>query len=373
MRHGGSLNQMIDEEQARQMLCELVATPSPSGGEGKVAQLAAAWMSRSGISAHIDPVGNVVGQRGPEQGPVIVLLGHIDTVPSLIRTVADQDTLHGRGAVDAKGSFATFIAAVANHRQPRARYVIIGAVDEESAGSRGARHVRDHYRPDAVIIGEPSGCDGFTIGYKGRLAATYSVSCRPAHSAAEPDNASALAMAFWAHLGSLVARTPAEAGREGIFWQPQLHCDALHGTAESATLRFALRVPPGFPAQEFLAELIPLTGPGALRVDEMTPAVLFSRTSPAARALTRALRETGLAPRIKVKTGTCDMNVVAAAWPIDMIAYGPGDSALDHTPDEHLRWSEYGTAISVLGRALVHLETDLLSRRSDATGKEPSP
>jgi LysW-gamma-L-lysine carboxypeptidase len=34
------------------------------------------------------------------------------------------------------------------------------------------------------------------------------------------------------------------------------------------------------------------------------------------------------------------------------VAYGPGDSNLDHTPDEHIQVSEYLRSIEVLGQAL---------------------
>jgi LysW-gamma-L-lysine carboxypeptidase len=60
-------------------------------------------------------------------------------------------------------------------------------------------------------------------------------------------------------------------------------------------------------------------------------------------------------PGFKRKTGTSDMNVVAPVWRCPIVAYGPGDAALDHTPDEHLRLPEYRSAISVLGRALADL------------------
>ena len=60
-------------------------------------------------------------------------------------------------------------------------------------------------------------------------------------------------------------------------------------------------------------------------------------------------------PGFVVKTGTSDMNVVAPIWGCPIVAYGPGDSALDHTPNEHLALDEYWQAIGVLEAALRHL------------------
>ena len=53
-----------------------------------------------------------------------------------------------------------------------------------------------------------------------------------------------------------------------------------------------------------------------------------------------------------LKTGTSDMNVVAPIWKCPIVAYGPGDSSLDHTPNEHLQLDEYWKAVNVLEKTL---------------------
>ena len=49
------------------------------------------------------------------------------------------------------------------------------------------------------------------------------------------------------------------------------------------------------------------------------------------------------------------MCVVGPAWMCPIVAYGPGDSKLDHTPDEHMVLDEYIRAIDVLTFALKQL------------------
>ena len=49
------------------------------------------------------------------------------------------------------------------------------------------------------------------------------------------------------------------------------------------------------------------------------------------------------------------MNVVGPVWGQNIVAYGPGDSRLDHTPQEHIRISEYTHAIDVLEFVLKEL------------------
>jgi LysW-gamma-L-lysine carboxypeptidase len=53
-----------------------------------------------------------------------------------------------------------------------------------------------------------------------------------------------------------------------------------------------------------------------------------------------------------VKTGTSDMNILAPVWGCPAVAYGPGDSRLDHTPDEAMDLNEYERGIEVLTRVL---------------------
>jgi len=49
------------------------------------------------------------------------------------------------------------------------------------------------------------------------------------------------------------------------------------------------------------------------------------------------------------------MNVVGPAWGCPIVAYGPGDSSLDHTPEEHIEIKEFRRGINVLTQALQTL------------------
>jgi LysW-gamma-L-lysine carboxypeptidase len=43
-----------------------------------------------------------------------------------------------------------------------------------------------------------------------------------------------------------------------------------------------------------------------------------------------------------------DMNVVGPAWGGPVVAYGPGNSSLDHTPDEHIDIEGFRQGVEVL-------------------------
>ena len=49
------------------------------------------------------------------------------------------------------------------------------------------------------------------------------------------------------------------------------------------------------------------------------------------------------------------MNVVGPVWGQNIVAYGPGDSSLDHTPHEHVQIAEYIQAIGILELVLKEL------------------
>jgi len=48
--------------------------------------------------------------------------------------------------------------------------------------------------------------------------------------------------------------------------------------------------------------------------------------------------------------------VVGPVWNCPIVAYGPGNSSLDHTPNEHIEVEEYLRAIKVLERACYEVE-----------------
>jgi LysW-gamma-L-lysine carboxypeptidase len=74
-----------------------------------------------------------------------------------------------------------------------------------------------------------------------------------------------------------------------------------------------------------------------------------------ARIFRGAIRHAGGQPGRKVKTGTSDWNLVADRWDCEALAYGPGDAALDHTPEERLDLAEFDRAVAVLDEVLVRL------------------
>lgn len=348
-------------QDARDLLIGAVSIPSLSGQEGEVAAFLCDWMAARGFEARVDEAGNAVGERG--RGPLTVaLLGHMDTVPGDIPVRVDgSGVLHGRGSVDAKGPLCAFMAAVAtlpDEALSAARFVVIGATEEEAPSSRGARHVRTVVQPDAVLIGEPSAWEGLTLGYKGRLVVKAQAVKENFHTAGDGSSAGDDLTEAWFRVRTWAAGA-GEPG--GVFGGVQATIQDLgagtDGLHQRAWGTFGLRLPVSVsPAQaeaEIRAALADL-GVELTFVGHET-AVRHPKDNALTRAFRVAIREQGGQPVFKVKTGTSDMNVVAGHWPVPTLAYGPGDSALDHTPEERLDLAEYDRAVAVLRDALTRL------------------
>ncbi len=339
----------------------MLAIPSLSGREGRLAAFLVEAMNGMGFRARVDEAGNAVGERG--EGPVeVVLLGHMDTVPGDIPVRREGGRLYGRGAVDAKGPLATFVlAAAAAQLPPAVKLAVIGAVEEEAATSAGARHVLDRYSPAAVVIGEPSGWDRVTVGYKGRLLIDYRLTLDAAHSARAEETACERAVNYWLWAkGFADAYSAGEARRfERVDSALREMSSGGDGLAECAGLEIALRLPPGFPDETFRQAARAAAGTAAVTFRGYEPAYRADKNNALVRSLLAAIRGQGGRPRFTVKTGTSDMNVVGPVWQCPIVAYGPGDSDLDHTPDEHIELEEYRRGVAVLTAALSCLAKDL--------------
>jgi len=331
---------------------------SHSGEEAELARFLVQHMRLLGFESFVDEAGNAVGIAGT--GPEIVLLGHIDTVPGDVPVHMENGKLYGRGAVDAKGPFAAFISAAARlvaRGSLNTRLVLVGAVEEEAASSRGAHFIKQCYAPTACVIGEPSGWNRLTLGYKGRLLVDGRWQQPAAHSAGRERAVAEHAVAFWTAVDAHCAAHNQH--HERLFDQllPSLRRitsggDGLHDWAE---LTIGVRLPPAVPPEQLAAALIGMAGGGTLHFHDLCPAYQGQKNTPLVRAFLRGVRQHGGQPGFLLKTGTSDMNVVGPVWNCPILAYGPGDSNLDHTPDEHVEIAEYQRAIDVLETALAQL------------------
>lgn len=352
----------MTDDAAVDLLRRAVETPSLTGEEREVAALLREAMGLSADRSFIDAAGNAVGVWGSGSRR-ITFVGHLDTVAGSIPVRLENGVLHGRGAVDAKGSLCAAIVAASRLNDAalaNLQVMVIGAVEEEGPSSKGARFAAESYpRPDLLIIGEPSGWDCYTLGYKGRLDLQLVANRGNGHSARDEPSAAALVVEAWNAIGAFVEHDNQLA--DGLFDRLQVSLDDLSavndGLSQTCVAAVSLRVPPRWQVAELVERLGALNLPPSVcvQVRGAQPAHQANAHSELARVLRVAIREQGGRPRPKLKTGTSDMNVLAPLWPVSVVAYGPGDSALDHTPQERLKVAEYLRSVEVLGTAFRHL------------------
>jgi LysW-gamma-L-lysine carboxypeptidase len=127
------------------------------------------------------------------------------------------------------------------------------------------------------------------------------------------------------------------------------------GLSDTVHAKVSVRLPPNFDIETYKTTVRAFAGDAELAIYGDVPAYRAERNSPLVRAFSAAFRERGLRPRLKVKTGTSDMNTIAPVWGCLIVAYGPGDSSLDHTAEEHLPLDDYRQAIDLLTNVLDQL------------------
>ena len=342
-----------------ELLRGLVSIESLSHNEGAAVSFLRSAMASRGFRLHDSTSGSAIGTIG-EGDRHIVLLGHIDTVPGRIPVRIEDGVLWGRGAVDAKGPLATFVAgASAAAEQLGCRVTVVGATGEEVIGSPGANEVATWESPEYCIIGEPSGWDSVCLGYRGTMSLIYRLEQSTRHTAGPGESVAEVAVHFWNAL--LAELDEWNAGAKNSFGSigHSLRSFNTHGDGltDVATLSIGLRLPPGIDVQRLLGRVRALAGGADVRIDGIQEGYRTTKRSALIPPFLRGIRAAGGKPGFKVKLGTSDMNVVGPTWGCPIVAYGPGDSALDHTPDERVDLVEYLLAVRVLRDVLISLST----------------
>ena len=148
--------------------------------------------------AHGAPVENLFAIRG-NSGRHFAFAGHLDVVPPGDSWATDPfipevrgDLLHGRGAVDMKGSIAAFITALHKIPEDAGTISLIITGDEEGPAIHGTRALIEHMQkrssiPDLCLVGEPTSVnklgDMMKVGRRGSVNMWISVAGTQGHVA----------------------------------------------------------------------------------------------------------------------------------------------------------------------------------------------
>jgi LysW-gamma-L-lysine carboxypeptidase len=370
------------QEQAVRLLTNLLGIYSPSGKEEDIGNFIAEEMTKLGIQVGKDNVGNVIGVVG-EGTPVILLCGHMDTVSGHVPLRVEEGRIFARGAVDAKGPLAAMIMAAASvGKDPafKGRVLIVSVVEEE-ATSRGVRElIKEGIQADYAIFGEPSGVENITIGYKGQIQLRITCKTTTGHSSTPwlYENALDKAYELWMQIKSNYPLNQKETPFNSI----SVCLTRISGGQANSVIPFEsemyidIRIPPQFTSGQVLEDTLkiidkykmanPQVRVKATMVDSVEPFEV-EKSSPLVRALSFSIRKVLNKPATLLrKTGTGDMNILGKAMVLPIVTYGPGDSHLDHTLDEHIVLSEYLSSIQIFKETILKL-VELHNNRNGKT------
>jgi succinyl-diaminopimelate desuccinylase len=337
-------------------LAWLIDIPSVTGDEVALREAVAQRLG------HLDPrqIGNslVVGLRTGR--PLVVLYGHLDTVPvqgNLPARIAG-DRVHGLGASDMKSGLAVMMGLLEDPAVVSGPFDVMGVfydAEEGPADGNGLERVLDETpalgAAEFSIVLEPT--DGeLQLGCQGAINATVEFHGTAAHSARPwlGENAITKAADWLAEIERRAWRDVSVAGL--TFKETFAVTTAAGGVARNVIpARFTLNLNHRFPPDRTMAEAEELVRRVCAPADHVeivdrAPAAPIPEGNPHLDRL-RSLVEV-----VAAKTAWTDVARLTARG-LAAVNYGPGEVALAHRADESVSIAAMERCRAVLGRFLT--------------------
>ena len=330
------MQSVLSREKVIELLKRLLEAYSPTGSEFKASRIASKEALKLGYEeAWVDDQGSFHAERGGS-GPRVLLAGHIDTVPGFIDVRVEGDLIYGRGAVDAKGPLTSFILAGLLVEGCRVRISGLAGEEGDSRGALALLASKEEF--EHIIVGEPTGLS-IVIGYMGSNPLVIECRGTGGHASSPEVGDSALSKIIEVY-ESLKA-----SARSSAMTMLRSTAAAHNVLPGSSTAMIDVRLE---------RESLSLVLPRGCRVRALsyTPPVRVKPQAPIVRALQRAMLSRGLKPRLTVKRGTSDMNILASMTG-SIVAFGPGDSRLSHSNIEYIKVSDVIEAAKIVADALT--------------------
>src|SRR5215213_975617 len=386
---GGSPADRINRNEIVALASRLISIPSTTGEERAVMAEVMRWCSSLNLPFELlesdpDRPNVVVTVGDPSAGPLVVMNGHLDTVPvsDLLAwrtgpydpTVSeDGKKLFGRGASDMKSSVAVMLHVLEVLRDVPLRGCVQAHVvsDEETGGAFGTMFLIQEIaagrlpRPDYCLIGEKSDLK-VRNAERGLLAVDVTCFGRASHTAAaRVTGVNAIAKAAKAILAleQDIDRYHPAVGKPVISIN-RIQAGVAHNVVPGeCTFSIDRRLIPGETRESAVAEIVATLDDITredpafryeLDVDPLKdhiPANITEESSPVVRALQAGITEvTGQEPEYFVAwAGATDGRFYRQAG-IDTVGYGPGGENA-HGANEAVQIDDLAT------RARVYVET----------------
>ncbi|MPZ69375.1 MAG: YgeY family selenium metabolism-linked hydrolase [Actinobacteria bacterium] len=353
-------------------LRDLVALPSPSGGEKAVSERIVLEMQKVGFDeAFTDAMGNAVGRIG-DGATTIVMDSHIDTVgigDPLAWTFdpfegkVENDVIYGRGAGDDKGCLAAIVYGgkiMADRKLDGADVTVyvIGTVMEEDCDGLALGYALENTipNPDCVVIGESTDLDIYR-GHRGRMEIKVSITGRSAHASAPERGDNAIA-----HMAPLISEITALNDRlkpddflgKGTVAVTKVECEtaSLNAIPASCTIYLDRRLTAGETLESAVAEIEALPSAAeaqvsvlqyaepswtglTLPIEKYYPTWLMEEDDPLVVAAAEAI-ETAIGRTPAISKWVFSTNGVSSAGRLGIptVGFGPGTEIHAHTTED---------------------------------------
>jgi len=369
-----------DELGVIELASRLVAIPSVTGDEGKLAMFLAGWLREAGLTVQTPEVApgrrNVLAilpSEGTKNAKELGLLfhAHMDTVPAHAMEDpfsgrVDNGYIWGRGSVDQKGGLAAAATALAAYarrgKAPRVPVGLVAVVDEESEHRGSMALAQSGLRARRAIVTEPSGlrvvvgCKG-TVPFRVRVFGKAAHGCRPWLGVSAVERGMQVARSILAQEYPEVELPRMPPARGSINLGVIQGGTAYNIVPDQCELWFDRRTVPGESQEQVLAQIRALIGD--LKTEDPTLRAEVEIARPdwnwepiASRGLKPTLvpadsglpewvsahhtRVVGRVPERYFTDGYNEMDFLVNDMDIPTVQYGPGDSGLCHSNEERL-------------------------------------
>lgn len=366
----------------------MIRRPALSGQEGKKAEFIESAMKALGYDeVFVDAMGNVIGRIRLGKGGVRILLeGHMDHVdiPDLSKWTHDpygaeveEGRLYGRATTDMTGNLAAMIHAASHVKKDfgdllDGEILVAGVVHEECFEGVASELVGEAFKPDCVVIGEPSNLT-LKRGQRGRAEVVVETTGKSAHSSDPSVGLNAvkkMAKLLLAIEEKFIPKTHPVLGK-GILEVTDIISNPYPGASvipERCTATFDRRLLVGETKDVVLAQVQEIldsemakdsemkasvglavgedrcyTG-APIRAERFAPAWLFDEKHPVVQAALAGLRSVGQEPALSHYYFCTNGSYYAGKAGIPTIGYGGSLETLAHVVDEYIELDQLNLA-----------------------------
>lgn len=325
------------------LLREVIRIPSESRNEDAVVARLQSAMLELGLSPKVTGR-NITATLDGGDGPLLLLNSHTDTVPvgqgwtrDPLAANIEDGKIYGRGSNDAKGCLVAMIlgaqrAFVSN--APKGKVLLAASCEEEVLGQGLEKLLPTLPKPDAAVVGEPTGLNSATA-QKGLLLLEITAVGKSAH-AAHGGGVNAVEAAARDVLALSKLAIPGSHPALGLtsLQVTQISGGDRHNVIpDRCKLVVDVRTVPSVPPEEIIA-LVKKTVEGEVFIRS-------NRLGSVETDPNHAIIQAALAANPSGKAyGSPTLSDWVFLKGIPTVKAGPGDSKRSHTPDEYLEVSE---------------------------------